>query len=75
MLPGDIKYKDLNNDGTINDNDRTIIGKGIPDGFGTFLNTFQYKGFSLTVDLQYMYGNDVLGQKYSLGGRQTRYCQ
>lgn len=60
MLPGDIKYKDLNNDGTINDNDRTIIGKGIPDGFGTFLNTFQYKGFSLTVDLQYMYGNDVL---------------
>ncbi|GLU55546.1 hypothetical protein Dfri01_50070 [Dyadobacter frigoris] len=60
MLPGDIKYKDLNNDGTINDNDRTIIGKGIPDGFGTFLNTFQYKGFTLTVDLQYMYGNDVL---------------
>lgn len=60
MLPGDVKYKDLNNDGTINDNDRTIIGKGIPDGFGTFLNTFQYKGFSLTVDLQYMYGNDVL---------------
>jgi TonB-linked SusC/RagA family outer membrane protein len=60
MLPGDVKYKDLNNDGTINDNDRTIIGKGIPDGFGTFLNTFQYKGISLTVDLQYMYGNDVL---------------
>jgi len=60
MLPGDIKYKDLNNDGTINDLDRTIIGKGIPDGFGTFLNTFQYKAWSLTVDLQYTYGNDVL---------------
>lgn len=60
MLPGDIKYKDLNNDGTINDLDRTIIGKGIPDGFGTFLNTFQYKNWALTVDLQYMYGNDVL---------------
>lgn len=60
MLPGDVKYKDLNNDGTINDNDRAIIGKGIPDGFGTFLNTFQYKALSLTVDLQYMYGNDVL---------------
>ncbi|SDG13315.1 TonB-linked outer membrane protein, SusC/RagA family [Dyadobacter soli] len=60
MLPGDVKYKDLNNDGTINDNDRTIIGKGIPDGFGTFLNTFNYKQWSLTVDLQYMYGNDVL---------------
>lgn len=60
MLPGDVKYKDLNNDGAINDNDRAIIGKGIPDGFGTFLNTFQYKALSLTVDLQYMYGNDVL---------------
>lgn len=60
MLPGDVKYKDLNNDGKINDLDRTIIGKGIPDGFGTFLNTFQYKSWSLTVDLQYMYGNDVL---------------
>ncbi|GGM78214.1 SusC/RagA family TonB-linked outer membrane protein [Dyadobacter beijingensis] len=60
MLPGDVKYADLNNDGTINDNDRTIIGKGIPDGFGTFLNTFTYKQWSLTVDLQYMYGNDVL---------------
>lgn len=60
MLPGDVKYKDLNNDGAINDNDRTIIGKGIPDGFGTFLNTFQYKAWSLTVDLQYMYGNDVI---------------
>lgn len=60
MLPGDVKYADLNNDGTINDNDRTIIGKGIPDGFGTFLNTFNFKQWSLTVDLQYMYGNDVL---------------
>ncbi len=60
MLPGDVKYLDLNNDGAINDNDRTIIGKGIPDGFGTFLNTIQYKSWSLTVDLQYMYGNDVL---------------
>jgi TonB-linked SusC/RagA family outer membrane protein len=59
-LPGDVKYKDINEDGIINDLDRTIIGRGIPDGFGTFLNTFQYKAWSLTVDLQYMYGNDVL---------------
>ena len=59
-LPGDVKYLDLNNDGAMNDNDRTIIGRGIPDGFGTLLNTFTYKGLSLTVDLQYMYGNDVL---------------
>lgn len=60
MRPGDVKYLDLNNDGIINNNDRMIIGKGVPDGYGTFLNTVQYKAFSLTVDLQFMYGNDVL---------------
>jgi TonB-linked SusC/RagA family outer membrane protein len=59
-LPGDVKYQDINNDGQINNDDRTIIGRGIPDGFGTFLNSFAYKNFTLTVDLQYMYGNDVL---------------
>lgn len=58
--PGDIKYQDTNNDGVINQLDRVIIGKGIPDGFGTVLNTFRYKNFDLTVDLQFMYGNDVL---------------
>jgi len=41
--PGDIKYQDTNNDGKINDNDRVIIGKGIPDGFGSFINTIAFK--------------------------------
>ncbi|MCJ8166560.1 TonB-dependent receptor [Pontibacter sp. E15-1] len=59
-LPGDIKYKDVNNDGQINDRDRVIIGKGIPDGFGSLINTFNYKNFDLTFDMQFMYGNDVL---------------
>lgn len=69
--PGDVKYLDFNNDKLINDNDRTIIGKGIPDGYGTFLNTLQYKAWSLTIDLQYMYGNDVLDRSiHSLEDRQ-----
>ena len=58
--PGDVKYQDVNKDGVINDKDRVIIGKGIPDGFGTLLNSFKYKNFDLVVDLQFMYGNDVL---------------
>ncbi|PWJ59385.1 TonB-linked SusC/RagA family outer membrane protein [Dyadobacter jejuensis] len=69
--PGDIKYKDVNEDGVINDNDRVVIGKGIPDGFGTFLNTFKYRNFDFTVDLQFMYGNDVLYRsKHSAEDRQ-----
>ena len=59
-LPGDLKFRDQNNDGQINDLDRVIIGKGIPTGFGTFSNTFRYKGFDLLVDLQFTYGNDVM---------------
>lgn len=58
--PGDIKYQDTNNNGVINDNDRVIIGRGIPRGFGTFANSFHYKNLELIVDIQYMYGNDVL---------------
>lgn len=59
-LPGDLKLWDKNNDGQINDQDRLIIGKGIPDGYGTFSNTFRYKNFDLVFDIQYMFGNDVL---------------
>lgn len=69
--PGDIKYQDVNNDGRINDNDRVVIGKGIPDGFGTFINTFTHKNLELMVDLQFMYGNDVLFRsKHSAEDRQ-----
>ncbi len=70
-LPGDIKYRDVNGDGAINDRDRVVIGKGIPDGFGTFLNSFSYRNLELTVDLQFMYGNDVLFRsKHSAEDRQ-----
>ena len=58
--PGDLKLWDRNNDGEINDNDRVIIGNGIPDGYGSFYNTFRYKNIDLVIDLQYMFGNDIL---------------
>jgi len=70
-LPGDIKYEDVNGDGAINDNDRVVIGQGIPKGFGTFMNTFQYKNLELMVDIQFNYGNDVLWRsKHSAEDRQ-----
>ena len=70
-LPGDIKYQDINNDGQINQADRVILGKGIPDGFGTLMNTFRYKNFDLMIDLQFQYGNKVLWQgQHSLEDRQ-----
>ncbi|MFC4096592.1 SusC/RagA family TonB-linked outer membrane protein [Euzebyella saccharophila] len=71
-LPGDIKYRDLNNDGAINSEDRAIIGKGIPDGFGTFSNTFRYGNLELLVDLQFQYGNSIMYRdEHSAEDRQT----
>ena len=60
ILPGDIKYLDVNGDYAINDADRSIIGNGSPDAWGALLNNFRYKNLDLTVELQYSYGNDVL---------------
>ncbi len=57
--PGDARLKDINPDGKINESDRTIIGKGVPDFYGTLSNSFKYGNFDLLVELQYTYGNDV----------------
>lgn len=58
--PGMPKYADLNSDGVIDDNDRTMIGNGLPKHTGGFTNNFTYKGFDMNVFLQWSYGNDVL---------------
>ncbi|MCL7988070.1 TonB-dependent receptor [Sphingobacterium sp. lm-10] len=41
-----------------------ILGKGIPDWSGSFINTFAYKGFDMTVDMQVVYGVETLQQFY-----------
>lgn len=58
--PGMPKYKDLNGDGVIDTNDRTMIGRGLPIHTGGFTNDFEYKGFDLSIFFQWSYGNDVL---------------
>lgn len=59
IQPGDIKYRDLNGDGVVNVNDKTIIGRGQPVFIGGFANNLAYKGFNLHVFLQGSYGNDI----------------
>ncbi|SEJ50237.1 TonB-linked outer membrane protein, SusC/RagA family [Dyadobacter koreensis] len=58
--PGDRRYKDLNGDKKIDDNDRTIIGRAQPKFIGGISNTFSYKGLDLTVFFQGVYGNKIL---------------
>ncbi len=58
--PGMPKYADLNGDGVIDTNDRTMIGRGLPIHTGGFTNNFRYKDFDLSVFFQWSYGNDIL---------------
>ncbi|KIO75061.1 TonB-dependent receptor [Pedobacter lusitanus] len=57
--PGYLKLADLNGDGVINPADRTVIGNGIPKFTGGFNNTFTYKGFDLSVLINWSVGNDI----------------
>ncbi|MDH5380033.1 MAG: TonB-dependent receptor, partial [Cyclobacteriaceae bacterium] len=60
ILPGDIKYLDVNGDYAITDADRMIIGNGTPKGWGSFTNYVTYGNLDFTLELQYSYGNDVM---------------
>lgn len=57
--PGDVRFIDLNNDGQINDDDKTKIGKGMPDWTYGFSLGASYKGFDASVFFQGTIGNDV----------------
>ncbi len=51
--PGDLLYKDLNLDGTIDDSDRTVIGKAVPDFTYSFGVECNYRGLDLSL---FLYG-------------------
>jgi len=57
--PGDVIFKDLNDDGVINSDDKTMIGNPWPKFiFGLSFNA-EYKGFDFAVIIQGVYGNDI----------------
>ena len=52
VSPGDIKYKDLNGDGIIDDQDRDYLGYAFPRYTFGFTYTFEWNGFDLTAFFQ-----------------------
>ena len=60
ILPGDIKYLDVNGDKAITDADRMIIGNGSPKAWGAMTNFVRFKNFDFTIELQYSFGNDIM---------------
>jgi TonB-dependent starch-binding outer membrane protein SusC len=57
---GDLIYRDKNNDGIIDVNDKTYIGNPLPKCIGGMTNSFSYKNIDLSVFIYMSYGNKVL---------------
>lgn len=65
--PGDIRCKDLNGDGVINDSDRNYIGNTIPRLTYGFTGNASYKGFDFSIFIQGVKGREIFLDK--TGGR------
>lgn len=69
--PGEFEYVDINDDGTIDENDRTIIGDPNPDFTMSFKFNIAYKNFDAGIFLNGVFGNDVLNtQSFNQPGNQ-----
>ncbi|MCW0481588.1 TonB-dependent receptor [Gaoshiqia sediminis] len=60
VSPGDIKYRDINGDKTINGDDRSVIGDPIPDFTWGFTSNLKVKDFTLDIVMQGVEGIDKL---------------
>ena len=62
-VTGYVVLVDQNGDGEISygggNDDKTITGHPLPMFFGGITNTFEYKGFDLSIFFQFVYGNDI----------------
>ena len=58
-VAGDVRFVDVNDDGIIDEDDRTMIGNPIPDITFGFNGFTAYKNFDVSIFLQGTYGNDV----------------
>lgn len=60
VMPGSIKFADLNGDGVVDiNNDRTIIGDPTPKCTGGWNNQFTYKQWDMSLFMNYSIGNDI----------------
>lgn len=57
---GDIKYEDVDENGIIDERDRTDLGSPLPKFTFGWTNTFRYKNLDLSIFLNGSYGNKVM---------------
>lgn len=66
LQPGDIYFEDVNGDGVVDDNDKTVIGNPHPK-FTYGLNlSGSYKDFDMSASFNGSYGNKVLMDKITI---------
>ncbi|KKN94194.1 hypothetical protein LCGC14_0190180 [marine sediment metagenome] len=68
LLPGQYKYVDQNNDGVINQEDKTVIGSQSPDWIAGMTNTFNYKNLEMNVQVntrQGVFGHSEFHQNFA----------
>lgn len=63
LVPGDFKYRDINGDGNITDDDRTVLGSFLPSYSFGFSLGFEYKDFDFTASGLGQGGNKILNRK------------
>lgn len=63
---GDMRFVDMNGDGEINADDKTIIGNPNPDIYGNIFLNLHWKRFSLGTTFNYSLGNDVYNYQRSI---------
>ncbi|WP_029037212.1 SusC/RagA family TonB-linked outer membrane protein [Salinimicrobium xinjiangense] len=63
LVPGDLIYRDQNNDGVINDEDRVILGSFLPDlTYGGNIS-MNYKAFDFSINVYGQAGNKILNRR------------
>ncbi|MEI9955596.1 MAG: hypothetical protein WDM90_04635 [Ferruginibacter sp.] len=60
FTPGSLKFKDVNNDGKIDLDDRTVIGNPYPDFTWGITNNFNFYGFDFSFTFQGVQGGQIM---------------
>ena len=63
---GDVWFEDIDDNGKIDDNDKTIIGNPNPDIYGNIFANITWKHLTLSLGLNYSVGNDVYNYQRSV---------
>ena len=70
-VPGDVRFVDTNGDGVITEDDRIMIGKGMPDWTYGFNLNLSWKGLTLSAFFQGVWGNKVYDATRRIDARAT----